>query len=205
MPEGKTLATTVSAVAVDDLGARTASEPVSVFVVSPFQVHLLVELLSPHPDDMFVAPATFEYGVQFLTRDRPLDAPPFPGPVEFYIGTNFVGSRAESPFSITVTNLSEGEYKLRVRVLELFSDDPQPITIHVTKMGIRSVRRTAEGQITFGAFNVLGPDQTIVEASSNLADWLPRLTNAPSLPSFHFFDDMAERSYRFYRLLSRPP
>jgi hypothetical protein len=67
----------------------------------------------------------------------PLEPPP-PDSVFFLIGTNVLKTSIERPYSVTVTNLSEGEYNVRALPgpIDFISDCPRDIVIRVAKVSV---------------------------------------------------------------------
>jgi hypothetical protein len=197
-------ATSVKAVAVDDLGATGESSEVQVFVNTLAQVHPLFELLSPRDGEVFSAAASFAFAIRLLVSAHPLDAPPSL-PVAFLIGTNVVYASNDSPYSMIVTNLPPGDYRLSVIEREALSSGPVPITIHVAQCAFQPPNRMPDGPIRFGGFNVLNSNVAVVQVSTNLTDWVPLQTNMPPAQSFYILEDPQSRARAFYRILSRPP
>jgi len=104
----------LKAVAMDNLGAKTESAPVTIRYYSGGPPSPVVEIVSPGDGILFAAHTTFLFSAELLAG---LDS----GPVEFFVDTNSVGlvgadiNAAAPPASITVSNLPIGEHTLTVR------------------------------------------------------------------------------------------
>src|SRR5262249_55044391 len=148
-------------------------------------------------ETLFAAPATFVFSAEVLASEG--DA----GPVEFFVGTNSVGindqtgdvglARTTPLNSVTVSNLTEGEYHLTVQYRGLdgiycVSCYLSTNTIRVVKVGMQNPSLTPDGRLQFDILTAFAGKQTIVEASPNLRDWLPISTNLPASNTFTFTD-----------------
>src|SRR5262249_48922913 len=81
---------TLKAVAVDNAGATMESTAVK-FIYSPYLPPMpIVEIVSPRTETLFAAPATFVFSAEVLASEG--DA----GPVEFFVGTNSVGTNDQT-------------------------------------------------------------------------------------------------------------
>ena len=76
-----------------------------------------MKITSPQPGAVLAAPATFCFSADLLSSSG--DA----GPIEFFVGTNSVGTVTQAdtnftvetpPYWVTVTNLPTGTYQLRI-------------------------------------------------------------------------------------------
>jgi hypothetical protein len=199
---------TVKAIATDDAGARSESGPVNMFYftgVAPFPV---VEMLFPKNRELVAAQAPFEFQAeQFASLGDT-------GPIQFFVGTNQVGSvddgtpfsAATPPRSVIVSNLVEGEYKLTVRYggqngSRCISCQLATNTIRVVRLGVRTPVLTSDGQVQFEVVTSFPGRETIIQASSNLLDWLAVSTNRPCTNAFTFSEPFAaNRAQRFYRV-----
>lgn len=128
-PEGKT-DWTLTAVAFDNLGLTATSAPAQVYFVQPPITTPGYFITAPTNEVTFAAPATFEFTAQLGISDG------IDNPVDFYVGTNLVGTVADPPYTLTVTNVPEGRYELIVKSLGGHYHLPsycEPITINVGK------------------------------------------------------------------------
>lgn len=135
------------AVAEDNLGAQTESRPVRIRVSETRPTLGFVAILTPTNGSVFSEPATFVFSAELLAGNS------FVGTMNFVVGTNTVGTVEGGgifdintpPVGITVSNLLEGNYDLRVDYDNgsgcqncFFLSN----TIRVVKLGIHSPRRT---------------------------------------------------------------
>jgi hypothetical protein len=195
----------LTAVAVDNLGAMTESDPVFT-VFGDGKPDSAVEITSPLNGTLFAAPATFQFSAELLATDSVEGI----GPVEFFVGTNLVGVGDESgpflattpPVSVVVSNLAEGRYDLTVR----YTNDTycacllRTNTIQVVKLGIRPPVITTDGNVQFDVVTSFPSQPNLIQASTNLADWVSISTNVPAGNTFTItepLDTIAPR--RFYR------
>src|SRR6185436_10741151 len=109
------------------------------------------------------------------------------------------------PYSLTVTNLPEGDYQLSLRKGGFSADSYapgscDPVFIHVTKLGIRPPRLKPDSRFEFDVVTSFTTNQNIIEVSSNLLNWTPISTNVPMSNSFTFAEPSpATNAPRFYR------
>lgn len=196
----------LTAVAVDDLGAAAASDPFTIYINGHSQPVAVMEIISPKDGEIFAAPATFEFRVEKLVSLTRLEPPP-PDSGFFLVGTNVMGASMENPYSVIVTNLPEGEYKLRALpgLNDFICDCPRDITIRVAKAGIRSASLTPEGNFKFSGFAGVGAREIVIQTSTNLLEWIPLRKNSEPATLFQFIDsELANRPARFYRLAVQP-
>jgi hypothetical protein len=193
----------LKAVAVDNSGARTESQPstvsVSCILCPPSG---FVDIISPVEGAVFVAPAKFTFAAEVLVSSGGA------GPLDFLVGANSVGVAGEdeplmadtAPTSITVSNLAEGEYQLAVLYLGVNGGGSELRTIRVVKLAVQSPRVNASGQFEFEVLTSFPGRPTIIQASSDLVEWTSIHTNEPSGNSFWFTEfPRATNAHRFYR------
>ena len=195
----------VTAVAVDNLGAMTESDPVLI-LFGDISQDSAVEITSPANGGLFAAPATFQFSAELLASLYIGDI----GPVEFFLGTNQVGIGNESgpftattpPVSVVVSNLVEGQYDLTVRYTNgnrctcVFRTN----TIQVVKLSINSPTLTTNGDFQFNVVTSFAGQPNLIQASTNLVDWVSISTNVPAGNSFIFTEPWdATSARRFYR------
>lgn len=143
VPSGST--PNLKAVAMDNLGATTVSASVQIIITGGFPTAPVFAINSPPNGTFFAAWRTFVFTAELLAS--PLGDT---GPVEFFVGTNSVGivtqsrpfTATTSPYSLTVTNVPEGDYILRVKKGGSYANSAscQPITIHVVKLAAQFPR-----------------------------------------------------------------
>jgi hypothetical protein len=197
----------LKAVAVDNLGATAESPPIQVSVID-FPMPPVFEITAPPNGSALAAPGMFIFNAELLAsplRDT--------GSVEFFVGANSVGivmqtgpfTNTTPVYSLTVTNIPEGDYGLRVRKDNFStgyfaSGSCQPPVIRVTKLGMQLPRLTPDSKFEFDVVTSFPSNQTIIQASSNLINWVPISTNVPLSNTFTFTEPSpATNSPRFYR------
>ncbi len=199
---------TLRAVATDTagLGAKSASVPL-LYNCNPGPMPI-VQIRSPHSGAVFAAPATFSISADLLGSPDGYAAP-----VEFFAGTSSLGVVAQAdpkftvetpPYTLTVSNLAEGQYTLSAGYLGLNSNWCWcgSVSIRVTKLGIESPVVTSDGLVEFGLVTSFPGSATVIEASPDLANWAPIATNLPSDSTFTFVDPSpATNGARFYRAI----
>jgi hypothetical protein len=195
----------LKAVAVDNIGAKGESTIVKLFQVCGRPPFAVVSIRNPANGTMFSAPATFEFAAELLASQGEA------GPIEFFVGTTQVGrveqggplTATTPPASIRVSNLVEGEYKLSVRYPNnLCTCESMLKTINVVRLGLQSPRITASGRFQCEVLTSFRDRETVIQASSNLVEWIPISTNAPGSTSFVFSDGaLSTNCRRFYRAL----
>jgi hypothetical protein len=202
----------LKAVAIDNLGAITESSPVPV-LVEQFPRAPVFAITSPANGNVFSAPASFVISAEVLANaGQNLSS------VEFFVGANPVGIVEQSgpftgttpPYSLTVSNLPEGDYRLDIRqngYVSVFAPTlcEGPV-IHVTKLGVNSVRLTPNGHFQLDVVTSFPTNQNVIQASSNLLNWTAISTNVPGTNSFTFTEPTpATNSPRFYRAVVPAP
>lgn len=199
---------TLKAVAFDNLGASNESAAIQVNFPDFLNAPSVFEITSPPKGSVLSVPATFSFSAELLAS-RGCGT----GLVEFFVGTNVVGVVTQSgpftvatpPYSLTVTNIPEGDYQLSVRKDFLPTASYAPgscdaFFVRVTKLGFQFPRLTLDGRFEFDVVTSFPTNQNIIEASSNLLNWVPISTNVPFTNTFTFTDPSpATNSPRFYR------
>lgn len=95
----------LTARATDDLGASTVSSAVNIQVNGPNQAPV-ISMTSPLEGASYTAPASVLINVSATDPDGSIAR------VDFYEGTNLLGSDNSSPFGITWSNVAQGSYTL---------------------------------------------------------------------------------------------
>ncbi len=190
------------AIAVDVGGGRTESAAVRVFYPPSPPAMSVVRLIAPASGSVLAAPATFVASAELLAT------PGAAAPVEFLLGTNSLGVVDQSdlhftvetpPYSLLVSNLAEGQYELSVTFGEGICRCGS-VSFRVTKLGIKPPTVTPDGSLQFGVVTSFPGKQTLIEASPDLANWSPIVTNVPPGNTFTFVDPSpATNRTRFYR------
>jgi len=199
---------TLTAVAIDNSGAEAVSAPIKLYQYVGGPPRPVLKIRWPPDGAIFAAPATFAFRAELLAGTSS-------GQVEFFVGTNSVGltngelSATAPPSSITVSNLTAGEYKLAVRYQGDFDSlctcNWITNTIRVVQLGIQFPILTSDGRLQFEVLTSSPGKQTIIQSSPNLLDWAPVNTNYPSSNIFTFaVASPATNGQRFYRVLVPP-
>ncbi len=123
--------------------------------------------------------------------------------VEFLAGETILGSVTNTPYTLLVSNFLAGNYTLRSRATDNqgATGSSAPVTISVVTPGPSTL--TSSGlvggsfQVTFTATTGLS---YILQASTNLVDWVSQATNRAEAATITFTDTTAPgSSTRFYR------
>jgi hypothetical protein len=200
----------LKAVASDDQGAEAESDPVKVFYVTGRPPGPILEIISPSHQSLFATPATFDFIAELLASTSGTI-----GPVDFYVGADLVQrvdrqepfAAATPPYSIIVSNLSDGTYELRARYMG--ADWPvctcRPITISVVKLGVQRPSVAPDGRFQFEVVTSFLSKDTIIQTSPNLQTWTSISTNVPSTNVFQFIEpSLPLQGERFYRVVVPP-
>jgi len=199
----------LKAVAVDNSESKTESIPLRTYYYTGLPPYPVVEMISPRNGELFAAPATFVVTAEVLAVTSG-----YAGPVEFFVGTNSVGVvDADTPFtatatpsSVTVSDLPEGEYPITFRFhggdgircpCNLITN-----TIRVVKLGVQSPSVTPGSQLEFEVITAFPDETNLIQASTNLVDWVSMSTNVPASNRFTFAELLeATAARQFYRAL----
>jgi hypothetical protein len=185
---------TLRAVARAESGISATSPPVRVVIsaggVPPFCTY---EITAPRNAEIFLAPATFTFSAEAMAFTRG-------APTWLYVGTNLVATFGDPPFSMTVTNLNSGTYKLTVRGFGSEYEGEPVVSITVADLWIRSTRKTEDGRIELRILTAYPGRETVLYRSSDLANWLPINTNAPAQKTFEFLVPDDPAATQFYHV-----
>jgi hypothetical protein len=187
----------LTAKATDNGGAQTTSGPV---LISPAQAYENPYIVSPRPGTVFSGPAIFDLVAHAWGFNGQAD------PVEFYAGTNLLGTVSEPPYILTVTNLLEGQYSIYLRFHPGGSpSETLPFVITVTRLELSEAEALPQRAFQFLVAGNVPGKENIIEASTNLINWLPISTNVPQTNSYMFLDTEATNfNQRFYRVHLNP-
>jgi hypothetical protein len=190
----------LTAVAMGKSGISSTSAPVTIAVLggpSPFVVY---EITSPTNSQIFLPPATFTVSAEMVAGVNSLV-----GPTVLYVGTNRVGTLVGPPYSIVVTNLATGDYSLTVKIDRTDFQGQLSTRIRVSDLAIFPLSITEDGRAAFDVLTAYPQRETLIQASTNLQDWISLSTNVPSTNVFNFIDlDTTNYFQRFYRVLLNP-
>jgi hypothetical protein len=194
----------LTARAIDNFGAATASPPVDVYVTQAPIYLTLFAVNSPTDGGVFPSPANFIFSAWMTSTDG------VENPVGFYAGTNLVGSVIGPPYTVTVSNLLEGTYELLIRTLgrdgtSRPEGNSLPITITVARLALNDPRLSLGGQFQFTVTGALPGKTNLIQASTNLLDWFSIGSQVSSTNTFELLDVEVTNIYqRFYRVLLTP-
>jgi hypothetical protein len=187
----------LTAKATDNGGAQTTSTPV---LIGGAQAYTNPDIVSPVSGSVFSAPATFDLMAHAWGMFGQED------PVEFYAGTNLLGIVPEPPYIFTVTNLPPGQYDIYLKFHPAGgSDESSPIVITVTRLELSEAEALPQRAFQFLVAGNVPGKENVIEASTNLINWLPISTNFAQTNSYMFLDTEATNfSRRFYRVHLNP-
>lgn len=199
-------------VALDNSGRRAESATVTCYYSTTAPTFPVVEMLTPCNGSVFTAPAEFDFTAEVLASEG--DA----GPVEFFVDDHSVGlvngseflSATTPPASVVVSNLAEGEHRLRVEYHGVGGGgcycNGIANTIRVVRLGLTAPRLTPESWFQCEVVTSLPGIKTIVQVSPDLVAWAPISTNQPPGTTFTFTDLYpATNAQAFYRVALPPP
>jgi len=196
----------LTAKATDDGGAQTISKPV---VMGPRQAYTNPEIVSPR-GGLFSAPATFDLVASawgFNGQEDPVEFYAGTNLVDSYAGTNLLGIVPEPPYILTVTNLPEGQYWIYMKFHPPCCgfDASGPIFITVARLELAEAEALPQRTFQFLVTGNVPGKENVIEASTNLINWLPISTNLTLTNSYMFLDTEATNfSQRFYRVHLNP-
>jgi len=203
-----------TAVARDRQGATQTSVPVNITSFNGAPPSPVIQISSPGQGEMFAAPAQFEIRAEQLASVG--DA----GPVEFFLDGGSLGvvdrsgwfTEASSYYSMSATNLAEGDHTLSVKYLGSNGQycECSSVPVRVVKLGIHSPRiatgsTPADGRVQFEVVTSFPGMPTIIQVSTNFVDWDAISTNVPPSNTFTFTEASPPAlSKRWYRAIVPP-
>jgi hypothetical protein len=180
--------------AVDDTGGM-ATATVPVFVSDEHPTFPVVEVISPATGAMYPVPGNFTFAAEVLASVGES------GPVEFYVGTNLVGTLVQTnglkatnpPMALEVTGLEEGEYRVYVKYAGLNRSycDCGSTSIRVVRLGLKDAT-VSQGKLIIDGVTAFPNRAVVIEKSSDLKAWVPAETVTPTTTSFVFDEVFAE-------------
>jgi len=211
--DSSTYSANLRAVATDNVGATTESAPVGIAYSGTQPAVTVVEMESPPQGAVLAAPATFVFSAELLAGSPPGGT----AQIKFLLGTNSLGfadaqlSATAPPSSITVTNLPEGDYQLNVSLY--FGGVslpcvcyPKTNTIHVVNLREQNPAVGTNGQFQFQVLTPYPGQETVIQTSPDLLNWVSVRTNYPPTNLFPVTDlPSATEAQRFYRVFLPPP
>ncbi|MBI2927215.1 MAG: Ig-like domain-containing protein, partial [Verrucomicrobia bacterium] len=191
----------LSAKATDNDGASTTSSMV-VAVVNT-NIPPLVNLLEPPNNAAFMAPVNLALTADVFSSDDRV------AQVEFFAGANSIGGLTSAPFSLTWSNVLAGDYVLSVAATDehgaVTRSEPVNITVAAPEpLQLGAVSFEPTGQLQFELAGQPG-SALVIEASTNLIEWVPLVRTNLATGRFNFVDEPAANvPWRFYRALYVP-
>jgi hypothetical protein len=195
-----------TAVALDNEGATTTSAVVGV----GFVLHIsgnYFEIVDVSGGGFYQvyrpAPASFQIVAQLQFSDG------VGNPVDFYLGTNKVGTVVDPPYVLSVTNIPASYYYMRVgttNVAGVYTLYPALVPgISVIEPTFEQPRRVDPSTFTFNFTKTLSYNTNIIEQSPDLLNWFPIGAIMTTNGSFSFSDPNATNALsRFYRMRMVP-
>jgi len=129
----------LTAVATDNAGASTVSQPVTVTVTNPTNALPTVSLTSPANGATAPAPATFTVAATASDSDGSVAR------VDFYASGALIGTDTSAPFGMTWSSVGEGTYSLTAVVTDNLgaTTTSAPVSVTVTTGSTTSVNVAA--------------------------------------------------------------
>ncbi|MBI3417758.1 MAG: Ig-like domain-containing protein [Verrucomicrobia bacterium] len=127
-------------------------------------------------------------------------------PVDFYTGTNLIGSALGPLYFLIVSNLPPGKHTLSAVARDLQGNEGSGGTKMITIKGVQlsSPKLTSSQGLEFDA-QFYPPGSLTLQITTNLVDWVSLSTNRVSGSSFHFADPGSTNYFqRYYRVLLGP-
>ena len=185
----------VTAIAMDNLGASATSAPVRILVGQDFFIPN-VSLVQPAENAAFLAPAILPLVAEVRTSDGSEN------PVRFFSGTNLIGVAAAPPYTLTVSNLAVGQHVLLARYTDSLGNPGQSSDVHilVTPLALAALARLPDGRFSFSITGLSTGRNFEVQASSDHQIWTSLATNVATAAALEFIDPNATNANRrFYR------
>jgi len=159
--------------------------------VPPFVV-----LTAPAGNATFLAPASIPLSATATNSDGTVAR------VEFYAGALRLGEDTSAPYGLTWSNAAAGSYQLTARATDTVGASTTSPVINVTVLPA-GIPLTAgllpDGRFHF-EFDAPDAQAYLVEASTDLFNWAPVLTNTPSGGRFEYVEVDSATPHRFYRV-----
>jgi len=159
-----------------------------------------VSITNPAGGAVFAAPASVKIGADAAVSSGTVTN------VSFFAGATLLGSSQASPFHITTAGLAAGGYSLTaVATAAGVSTTSSPVSISVVSPVAvsNSVPAVSAGQFSFDYSANVGLTY-IVQKSSDLATWIPVVTNVASINPVHFTETAVTSGARYYRVVRQP-
>ena len=188
----------LSAQATDNGGASTVSSPVVIVVTSNRPP--VVTLLTPTNGAAFFVPFNLAINASAFDLDGTV------AEVDLYAGTNLLAALTNTPYALVWTNPPPGTYLLSATAIDNLGATTSTPLVTITVSLPAPVQLGSPLLTDLGQFQLPLAGQTngnvIVEASTNLEDWLPLGTLSLPNGTNLFLDAQSTNfTYRFYRAL----
>jgi|SRR5579862_3220440 len=154
-----------------------------------------VNITTPTNNSVFTAPATFSVTASATVSSGTVTN------VAFFVGTNSLGSKTNSPFTVTASSLPAGSYALTA-VATAAGISATSTAVNVTVVAPGAVTLSS-AQVTNGMFsfnyNTVSGLNYVVQRSSAFSSWQAVVTNVGSGGLIHFTDAVSG-GRNFYRV-----
>ena len=135
----------LTAKVTDSIGGSAVSSPVTVTVNEP----PMVTITSPPDGAVFTAPGNFVLQADAADVDGTVTK------VEFYRGTNFLGSAYTQPYAFAVKNLAAGTYVLTAKATDNSGGtSSRSVTVTAGEMPIVSISSPTNGSVFFAPASI---------------------------------------------------
>ncbi|GEM_PF-1497969 len=162
-----------------------------------------VVITNPVNNAVFYAPASFNFAVTASDTDADgLED------VEFYVGTNLVGTVLGAPFTASVTNLPLGSYTLTAIARDnvgATATNSIAISVENPPPTLSAAKATA-GMFMFNVNGLIAGKTNILQTTTNLsspASWVSLSTNVAAAPSASFTNSLSP-GRGFFRVVQWP-
>ncbi|HTG44418.1 MAG TPA: Ig-like domain-containing protein, partial [Verrucomicrobiae bacterium] len=192
----------LSAVATDDNGNTTTSDPVIIKILPPSpNLPPTIQLLGVQSLDQLAEPVNLRLTATAQDTDGSIAS------VEYFDGEKPLGKSAAAPFPITISNLAFGIHTLTARATDnegsVGASAPATIRVSSPPSGVPSRRLSALLDDTKTKINLTATADAgfyyALEASPDLISWYP-LEEFLMTSSVHTFQRAPRRSAEFFRL-----
>lgn len=159
-----------------------------------------VTLTNPPANATFSAPATIQLAATVVDTNATVTN------LQFYEGSNLLGTQTNSPYSVVVSNLAAGPYTFSAVATDTNGlSGTNSVSIQVVTPVATSIsaplRTPGTFQFSYGA----SPGLTyVVQRALTLPNWVPINTNLAASPSVLFQDASAPASTAYYRVQLMP-
>jgi hypothetical protein len=160
-----------------------------------------VQITQPNDGEVFSSPGVVTISAIVLQHGSER-------PVYFYSNGELIGSVAPPPYILFVTNFALGEHYLTAQYIDEVGNVgiSSAVRIVVKPFALLSAQLSGAGQFSFTIGGLVTGNYFQVEASSDLLNWFPLMSNIASSNSFQFVDPSPPTvNPRFYRGVQQVP